>query len=51
MAQTTWMVGVGTEVGDLVFNPSYINATRGDTVWFNFFGNNHTVTSDGRVWF
>jgi hypothetical protein len=23
-AQTTWMVGVGTPVGDNVFNPSYL---------------------------
>jgi plastocyanin len=43
-AQTTWMVGVGTPVGDNVFNPSYLNATRGDTIRFNFFGDNHTVT-------
>lgn len=42
---STWDVAVSNVLGDLVYNPPYINASVGDTVRYNFFGGgNHTVT-------
>ncbi|KAN0131555.1 hypothetical protein V8E53_010663 [Lactarius tabidus] len=40
----TWVIGVGNNLGDLVYNPPFINATIGDNVEFAFLGGNHTVT-------
>ncbi|KAI9460898.1 hypothetical protein BJY52DRAFT_1185730 [Lactarius psammicola] len=43
-AQNVWQVTVGDAVGNIIYTPTNVNASVGDTVQFTFNPKNHSVT-------